>query len=61
MQYLANLMSSMKAKVTFISKTLSSEINSHDLVNCFPIYDSLVIPAEGHAEAFGLCGRMTSS
>lgn len=49
MQYLAKLMSSTKATITFVSETLSSKINSHDLVNRFPICDSFVVPAEGHA------------
>jgi hypothetical protein len=49
MQYLANLMTSTNAKVTFISETLSSKINSHDLVNRFPISDCFVVPAEGRA------------
>lgn len=49
MQYLANLMSSTNAKVTFISETHSSKISSYDLVNRFPIHDSFVVPAEGRA------------
>lgn len=49
MQYLANLMSSTNAKVTFISETLSSKINSHDLVNRFSIYDSFIVPAKDRA------------
>lgn len=46
MQYLANLMTSTNAKVTFISETLSSKTKSHDLVNRFPISDCFVVPAE---------------
>lgn len=49
MQYLANLMSSTKAKIIFISETLSSKINSNDLVNRFSICDSFLVPAEGRA------------
>lgn len=46
MQYLNNLMLSTKAKITFISETLSSKVKSHDLANRFPISDCFVVPAK---------------
>jgi hypothetical protein len=49
MEYLSKLISSTHAKVIFVSETLSSKFNSHDLANRFPIHDSFVVPAEDRA------------
>ena len=47
MDYLANLMSSTKAQVCFVSETRSSKYTSSQLNNRFNIVDSLVVPSRG--------------
>ncbi|KAI5003501.1 hypothetical protein ZWY2020_030661 [Hordeum vulgare] len=47
MMFLANLIHSTKAQVTFISEVKSSKLSSRDLMNHFDISDSIVVPSRG--------------
>lgn len=47
MTYLANLMRSTSAQVTFVSEIKSSKTNRADLRNRFDIVDSVVVPSRG--------------
>uniref|UniRef100_A0A8R7JZV9 Endonuclease/exonuclease/phosphatase domain-containing protein n=1 Tax=Triticum urartu TaxID=4572 RepID=A0A8R7JZV9_TRIUA len=47
MTYLANLMRSTSAQVTFVSEIKSSKTNRADLLNRFDIVDSVVVPSRG--------------
>jgi hypothetical protein len=49
MDYLANLMSSTRAQVCFISETRSSRYSSSQLNNRFSITDSFVVPSKGRS------------
>ena len=47
MLYLANLMRSTKAQITFVSEIKSSKVRSIDLVNRFAVTNSVVVPSRG--------------
>ena len=47
MQHLARLISSTHAQLIFISETRNSKITAPQLVNCFGVFGSFVVPAIG--------------
>ncbi|XBH77528.1 hypothetical protein VPH35_103998 [Triticum aestivum] len=47
MLFLANLIRSTKAQVTFVSEIKSSKVRSVDLVNRFDVANSFVVPSRG--------------
>jgi hypothetical protein len=49
MNYLARLINSTNAKVTFISETKTSKFNRVELSNRFNMANSFVVPPEGRA------------
>ena len=54
MLYLANLMRSTKAQITFVSEIKSSKVRSIDLVNRFDVTNGFVVPSRGTSEGLWL-------
>ncbi|XBJ22195.1 hypothetical protein VPH35_000625 [Triticum aestivum] len=54
MLFLANLIHSTKAQVTFVSEIKSSKVRSIDLVNRFDVANSFVVPSKGASRGLWL-------